>query len=268
MVKWSGGTWKVAPNYYGNVNFALTRTFKKDDGKLNMPCEITGDVTLDLSAVKNGNGSNQILGTDPEAIYTAVGPGRWTGCDAATLTVNGGNGNGSIKMFSFHPNGMGLALSNKARFLVQEFDCGEQRYRSMSIAADSYFQTSTNVILTTAGATVPPAECLLTPQVDVAQDSEGTLGTVRLSLAYGQATYANARFAPVADGELYLADVPDGAEVREYVLPVAFDSIVNSGNLCSWTVYVNGLRRKGIVPYCDATGSIRIISKGMKVVFR
>ena len=268
-VKWSGGIWNVVPNYYGSQNFILTKT-RDGETRINMPCEITGDVTLDLTKVKNGNGVNQMVGDSlkDSSILATSGNGRWMGRDTASLIVNGGNGNGSIKTYSFHPNGMALSLSNKAHFIVHEFDRGEQKYRSMSIASGCYFETMTNVILTVAGTSVPPVDRLITPQVDVALDAEGTLGTVRLSFTYGQTTYANANFAPVKNGELYLSDVPDGVDVRGYEIPALFDSVTDADNLRSWSVFVNGSRVKNLAPIRDGTGRMRIVSKGLKVVLR
>jgi len=264
IIKWSGGSWNVRKNYYGSQNFYLTR-MKRGQDRVNMPCQITGDVTLDLTAVKHGPGVNQSI--DNGDVTTSAGNGRWTGTSTSSLTVIGGNGvTGSLTMYSFHPNGMGLVLTDKARFIVHAFDRGEQRYRSLSISSGSYLEVATNVVLTTVGASVPPVDRLLAPQVDVAQDVEGTLGTVRLSLAYGQSEYANARFAPVAGGALYLSDVPDEEKLNDYELPCRFETVENAENVESWTVFVNGVARRARYVTCDASGRLRVRSKGILLI--
>ena len=265
-VIWSGGTWKPLRNYYGNMDFSLTKT-AQNQKRFNMPCDITGDVTLDLSEVATGNGVNQLRQTSYE---TDPDNGRWTGCSTASLTVIGGNNltRGFIRMSSFHPNGMALSLTRRARMIALELDRGEQRFRSMSIDANCYFQaTNANVILTTVGATVPPADRLLAPQVDMVQDAEGTLGTVRLSLAYGQDTYAGTCFAPVAGGVLYLSDVPAEETLADYNLPAVFTSVQNRENLKTWTLYVNGAAVGGRSVACDATGQLKIVRKGLRIEF-
>ena len=172
-------------------------------------------------------------------------------------------------MSSFHPNGMALSLTRKARFIVQELNRGEQRFRSMSIDSGCYFQaTNANVILTTVGATLPPVDRLLVPQVDVAQDGEGTLGTVRLSLAYGQADYEGETFAPAAGGELYLSGVPADESLADYELPVAFETVQNAENLHTWTVYANGAAKGGRALTCDSSGRLRVINKGFCIMFK
>lgn len=266
IIKWSGGTWRVRKNYYGSQNFSLTRA-KRNEDRMNMPCRITGDVTLDLTEVKHGTaGVNQSI--DNGNVTTSAGNGRWTGTSTASLTVIGGNGTGMLTMYSFHPNGMGLVLTDKARFVVHAFDRGEQRYRSLSIASGSYFEVATNVVLTTVGASVPPVDRLLAPQVDVAQDAEGTLGTVRLSLAYGQTEYANACFAPVAGGELYLSNVPEEETLSDYELPVRFETVENVRNLDSWTVFANGVASRGKRLSYKSPGHLRVVNKGLHIVFR
>ena len=265
-VIWSGGTWKPLRNYYGNMDFSLTKT-AQNQKRFNMPCDITGDVTLDLSEVPVGNGLNQLRQT---AYETDPDNGRWTGCSAASLTVIGGNNNtrGFLRMSSFHPNGMALSLTRRARFIVQELDRGEQRFRSMSIDSGCYFSaTNAVVVLTTVGATVPPVDRLLVPQVDVAQDGEGTLGTVRLSLAYGQADYANATFAPVAGGALYLSGVPAEESLADCSLPAVFTTVQNRENLRTWSLYVNGVAIGGRSVTCDAAGRLKVVRKGLQVMF-
>ena len=266
IIKWSGGTWNVLKNYYGSQNFSLTKA-QRSEARMNMPCQITGDVTLDLTMVKHGEGVNQSI--DSGDVTTSAGNGRWTGTSTSSLTVIGGNGvTGKLTMYSFHPNGMGLVLTDKARFVVHAFDRGEQRYRSLSIASGSYLEVATNVVLTTVGASVPPVDRLLAPQVDVAQDAEGTLGTVRLSLAYGQTEYANASFAPVAGGELYLSDVPEEEALSDYELPVRFETVENVRNLESWTVFANGVASRGKRLSYKSPGHLMVVNKGLHIVFR
>lgn len=265
-VIWSGGTWKPVRNYYGNLDFSLTRT-AQNQKRFNMPCDITGDVTLDLSEVATGNGVNQIR---PTSYDTDPDNGRWTGCNAASLTVIGGNNltRGFIRMSSFHPNGMALSLTQKAHMIVLELDRGEQRFRSMSIDANCYFAaTNANVILTTVGATVPPADRLRVPQVDVAQDAEGTLGTVRLSLEYGQDVYSGTSFTPVSGGALYFSGVPAGESLVDYSLPAVFATVQNRENLKTWTLFVNGVAKGGCSVACDATGRLKIVRKGTRIMF-
>ncbi len=266
VIKWSGGTWSVHKNNYNSQNFWLT-TMKRGVDKINMPCRITGDVTLDLTAVKHGPGINQSINREP--VTASAGNGRWTGTSTSSLTVIGGNGvTGSLTMYSFHPNGMGLVLTDKARFIVDAFDRGEQRYRSLSIASGSYLQVATNVVLTTVGASVPPVDRLLAPQVDVAQDAQGTLGTVRLSLAYGQTDYVNDRFAPAAGGELYLSDVPGNETLSDYELPCRFETVVNAGNLGSWTVFANGVACRGRRLSYKTPGRLMIVKSGLRIIVR
>lgn len=266
IVKWSGGTWSVRKNYYNSQNFWLTMV-KKGVSSINMPCQITGDVTLDLTEVKHGPGLNQSINYGD--VTALAGDGRWTGTSTSSLTVIGGNGvTGSLTMYSFHPNGMGLVLTNKARFIVDAFDRGEQRYRSLSIASGSYLEVATNVVLTSVGASVPPVDRLIAPQVDVAQDAQGTLGTVRLSLAHGQTDYVNARFAPAAGGALYLSGVPEEEKLDNYELPCRFGVIENAENLKSWTVFVNGVAKHGRFVSCDASGNLKVEGRGFKLIFK
>ncbi len=73
--------------------------------------------------------------------------------------------------------------------------------------------------------------------------------------------------APRADGCIELTNVPDGANLSGYVLPVTIQSLVDSENLKTWTVYVNGVARGGF--FVVAFGNdLKLASTGMQILFR
>lgn len=60
----------------------------------------------------------------------------------------------------------------------------------------------------------------------------------------GGGTLKNMKF--VADGALYLTNLPAGTKLSNYEIPLTFDGVADTAAVRSWTVYVDGVASTGV----------------------
>ena len=99
-----------------------------------------------------------------------------------------------------------------------------------------------------------------------ALDDDVTISKIRVSVS-GAGTIDNFRF--VADnGTIDVTDIPDG--VRDFTLPLSFANVTETdiANLSRWKLTLNGNDTSSWSKSIAPDGTIRLVKKGMIVVFR
>ena len=71
--------------------------------------------------------------------------------------------------------------------------------------------------------------------------------------------------APYEGGALYLLNVPADTSFDSYDMPLDVETVVNPGNLSTWTVYVNGAQRRSLKVGASANG-LRVTREGLCII--